>query len=43
MIVEKMMGYEVVIDGKYYAQEEIENYVTPFRETVFKEGIFYAV
>ncbi len=43
VVYRKELEYEIVIDGKYYAQEEIENYLTPFRETVLKEGQFYAV
>jgi predicted nucleotidyltransferase len=35
--------YDVVIDGKYYAQKEVEEYQTPFLEAVYKQGAFYAV
>ncbi len=34
---------DVVIDAKYYAQEDVEDYQTPFLETVCKEGRFYGV
>ena len=43
VVYQKEVEYDVVIDGKYYAQKEIENYRTPFLETVYKEGQFYAV
>jgi predicted nucleotidyltransferase len=35
--------HDVVIDGKYYAQDEIEHSQTPFRERVYTEGEFYGV
>ena len=43
VVYQKEVEHDVVIDGKYYAQEEIENYQTPFLEAVYKEGEFYAV
>ncbi|RLC13462.1 MAG: hypothetical protein DRI57_16175 [Deltaproteobacteria bacterium] len=39
----KEMEYDLVIDGKYYSQEDVEHYKTPFLESVFKKGKFYAV
>lgn len=36
IVYRKELEYDIVIDSKYYAQEEIENYRTPFRETVYK-------
>lgn len=43
MVYLKEVEHDVVIDGKYYSREEIENYQTPFLESVFHEGKFYAV
>jgi predicted nucleotidyltransferase len=43
IIYRKEVEYGVVIDGKYFSREEIEDCQTPFLETVFKEGRFYAV
>ena len=43
VVYRKELEYNMVIDGKYYAQEEIQNYLTPFREVVFREGKFYGV
>ncbi|MEE4358262.1 MAG: nucleotidyltransferase domain-containing protein [Desulfococcaceae bacterium] len=42
-VYHKEVEYDMVIDGKYYSQKEIEDYQTPFLETVSKEGKFYAV
>jgi predicted nucleotidyltransferase len=43
IVYRKEVEYDVVIDGKYYSQEEIEGYQTPFLESVFKQGKFCAV
>jgi len=43
IVYQKELEYNIVIDGKYYAQHDIENYQTPFLETVYKEGAFYGV
>ena len=33
----------IVIDGKYYAHDEITDYHTPFQEVVYNEGKFYGI
>lgn len=39
----KEVEYDLVIDGKYYSQEDVKHCKTPFLESVFKKGKFYAV
>ena len=43
IVYQQELKYDVVIDGKYYAQQEVENCQTPFLETVHNEGAFYGV
>ncbi|MDM8550971.1 nucleotidyltransferase domain-containing protein [Desulfobacterales bacterium HSG2] len=43
IVYRKEVEYDLVIDGKYYSQEDVKNYKTPFLESVFKKGKFYAV
>ncbi|MBM4175072.1 MAG: nucleotidyltransferase domain-containing protein [Ignavibacteria bacterium] len=41
VIYDFMLEYDVIIDCKIYSHSEILDPVTPFRENVKKEGIFY--
>jgi len=43
IVYQKELEYEIVIDGKYYAQHDVENCQTPFLETVYNEGAFYGI
>jgi predicted nucleotidyltransferase len=43
LVYQQEVEQELIIDGKYYALDEIEHYRTPFCETVYKEGKFYGV
>lgn len=43
IVYQQAVEHDVIIDGKYYAQDDIEHYRTPFCETVYKEGKFYGV
>jgi len=43
IVYSREVEYGMVVDGKYYSQEEVENCRTPFLESVCKEGKFYAV
>ncbi len=43
IVYRKELEHDIVIDGKYYAYDEIKNYHTPFQEVVYKEGKFYGI
>jgi predicted nucleotidyltransferase len=43
LVYQQEVEHDLIIDGKYYAQDEIEFCRTPFCETVYKEGEFYGV
>ena len=43
LVYQQEVEHNLVIDGKYYAQDEIAHARTPFCETVCQEGEFYGV
>lgn len=42
IIYDIMLEYDIVIDSHIYTRHEIESAQTPFRESILKEGIYYA-
>ena len=42
IIYDIMLEYDIVIDSHIYTKSEIESAKTPFRESIIKEGIYYA-
>jgi len=42
IIYDVMLKYDVVIDSHIYSAQDIDNPVTPFREVIRNEGIYYA-
>jgi len=42
IIYDIMLDYDIVIDSHIYTKIEIESAKTPFRESIIKEGIYYA-
>ncbi len=43
LIYEFELKYDIVIDVKVYRSDEIKKQNTPFRETVYRQGIFYGI
>lgn len=42
-VYEIMLEHNVVIDTHIYSESEIDKPVTPFREAIRNEGVFYAI